>query len=94
MISFLGKRPGQAVQAATPITFSGLELADNPTDESSTILLVLDSTVEYHYQFGTSTGSYPNQTSTLTVTWEQPHEIVIDGLTAHTKYFYRMRYHA
>jgi hypothetical protein len=85
---------GREVQAATAITFSGEELLGKPTDTSITINIVPNTTIEYHYQYGTSPGSYTMQTANWTATGGQPHEIVIDGLTANTKYYYRMRYHA
>jgi hypothetical protein len=85
---------GSLVHAATPITFSGEELLGKPTDTSITINIVPNTTIEYHYQYGTSSGSYTEQTVNWTATGGQPHEIVIDGLTANTKYYYRMQYHA
>ena len=81
------------VQAATTITFTGEELLGKPTDTSITINIVPASTIEYHYQYGTSPGSYTWQTANYTATGGQPHEIVISGLTANTQYYYRMRYH-
>jgi len=81
-------------QAASPITFTGEELLGKPTDDSITVNIVPDSTIEYHYQYGVSSGTYTGQTSNTTATGGQPHEIVISGLAANTKYYYRMRYHA
>ena len=42
---------------------------------------------------GPSQGSYTGQTSNSTAIGGQPHQVVISGLTANTKYYYRMRYH-
>jgi hypothetical protein len=84
----------QEVQAATTITFTGEELLGKPTDSSITINIVPDSTIEYHYQYGTSSGVYTGQTPNATATGGQPHEIVISGLSPNTQYYYRMRYHA
>ncbi len=81
-------------QAASPITFTGDELLGKPTDDSITVNIVPDSTIEYHYQYGVSSGTYTGQTSNTTATGGQPHEIVISGLAPNTKYYYRMRYHA
>lgn len=83
-----------SVNAATTITFTAEELLGKPTDSSITINIVPDSTIEYHYQYGTSSGVYTGQTSNYTAAGGQPHEIVITGLSANTKYYYRMRYHA
>jgi hypothetical protein len=84
----------QEVQAATTITFTGEELLGKPTDSSITINIVPNSTIEYHYQYGTSSGVYTDQTPNATATGGQPHEVVISGLSPNTKYYYRMRYHA
>ena len=78
---------------ATTITFTGEELLGCPTDSSITVNIVPGSTIEYRYQYGTSSGAYSDTTSTYTATGGAPHEIVINGLTANTKYYYRMQYH-
>jgi hypothetical protein len=84
---------GGLVHAATTINFLGEELLGKPTDNSITINIVPQTTIEYHYQYGTSSGVYTEQTSDWTATGGQPHEVVINSLTANTKYYYRMRYH-
>jgi hypothetical protein len=85
--------PVQPAQAATVITFTGEELLGRPTDTSITINIVPGTTIEYHYQYGTSPGSYTTTTSNWTATGGQPHEVVIGGLDPNTQYYYRMRYH-
>jgi phosphodiesterase/alkaline phosphatase D-like protein len=86
--------PDRAALAAAAITFTGGELLGKPTDTSITINIVPDTTIEYHYQYRTSPGSYTMQTSNETAIGGQPHEVVIDGLAPNTRYYYRMRYHA
>jgi len=81
------------MQAATTITFTAEELLGKPTDTSITINIIPASTIEYHYQYGTAPGEYTGQTADATATGGQPHEVVISGLTANTRYYYRMRYH-
>jgi hypothetical protein len=76
-----------SVQAATEITFAAGELLSRPTDDSITISIVPDTTIEYQYQYGTSAGSYPSTTSNYIATGGQPHEVVISGLQAHTQYY-------
>jgi len=78
---------------ATTITFTAEELLGCPTDEGVTINIVPASTIEYYYQYGTEAGVYSGETSVVTATANQPSEVVISGLDANTKYFYRMRYH-
>jgi hypothetical protein len=92
LVSLLGGSVTSAT-AATAITFTGAELLGKPTDDSITINIVPGMTIEYHYQYGVSSGSYSEQTPNETAPGGQPHEVVIDGLTANTRYYYRMRYH-
>ena len=77
---------------ADTITFTGGELLGKPTDTSITINIVPASTIEYYYEYGTSSGSYTEQTSPVTATGGQPHEVVITGLSPNTRYYYRMVY--
>lgn len=92
LLSLLGSSTF-TVQAATPVAFTGEELLGKPTDTSITINIVPATTMEYHYQYGTSPGLYTEQTPNWTATGGQPHEVVISDLIPNTQYFYRMRYH-
>jgi hypothetical protein len=80
------------VMAATPTTFAGEELLGKPTDTSITINIVPDNDINYYYEYGTTSGVYTAQTSTFSATGGEPHEVVISGLTANTRYYYRMQY--
>jgi hypothetical protein len=82
------------VQAATAISFTAGELLSRPTDDSITISIVPETTIEYQYQYGIAAGTYTSTTPNYTATGGQPHEIVISSLQANTQYYYRMRYHA
>ena len=82
-----------SITAATAITFTAEELLGKPEDTSIAINIIPASTIEYHYQYGTSPGSYPSQTADSTATGGQPSEVTITGLTPNTQYYYRMRYH-
>ena len=82
------------VYGASAITFAGEELLGKPTDTSITVNIVPASTIEYHYQYGTSPESYTMETPNYTAAGGQPHEIVISGLAPDTQYYYRMQYHA
>ncbi len=86
--------PATVVQAAAVITFSGTELLGRPTSSSVTINIVPDITIEYHYEYGIAPGTYTAQTGNVTATGGQPSEAVLSGLTANTRYYYRMQYHA
>jgi uncharacterized repeat protein (TIGR01451 family)/uncharacterized repeat protein (TIGR02543 family) len=97
VLSLVGPMAATPVQAApmkaTTISFTGEELLGKPTGHSITINIVPASTIEYHYQYGTSSGSYTAQTANVTATGGQPHEVTITGLNPNTQYYYRMRYH-
>ncbi|MDD5704079.1 MAG: metallophosphoesterase, partial [Dehalococcoidales bacterium] len=82
------------VYGATSTTFTAEELLGKPTDSSITINIVPDSTIIYHYQYGTSEGNYLWQTPDVEATGGQPGEVVISGLSPNTQYYYRMRYRA
>ena len=92
LLSLVGV-PSTSVKAATQISFTGEELLGKPTGTSIAINIVPDSTIEYHYQYGTASGVYTEQTINYTATGGQPSEITITGLTPNTQYYYRMRYH-
>jgi hypothetical protein len=73
-----------------PASFS--ILLGRPTNESITANIIADTDVEFYVEYGTSSGDYPDQTSTFTATPDEPIEIVIDGLSANDQYFYRIVY--
>ena len=85
--------PGALYAQVTPITFTGEELLGKPTNNSITVNIVPDVTIEYHYQYGTSLGGPYTDTSNFTATGGQPHEVDISGLDPNTQYYYRMQYH-
>jgi hypothetical protein len=68
------------------------ELLGRPTDHSITLQTFFDSPVEDCVQYGLNSGIYSNQTSWQTFANTEPAEIVMDGLQADTKYFYRLCY--
>jgi hypothetical protein len=84
----------EGVHAASTISFTGEELLGKPTNASIVVNIIPDATIEYHYQYGTSPGTYTGQTSNYTATGGRPHEVTIIGLDVNTRYYYRMRYHA
>ncbi len=57
------------------------------------ITIVPASTIEYYYEYGTTSGVYTAQTTLATATGGQPGKVVISGLAPNTKYYYRMKYH-
>jgi hypothetical protein len=73
-------------------TFIGPELIGRPTGTSVTINAVADAALEVYFEYGTTPGTYTHSTDTVISTANEPIEIVIDGLAADTRYFYRIVY--
>jgi hypothetical protein len=92
VLALIARSPTK-IEAATPITFTAEELLERPTATSITINIVPASTIEYFYDYGTVSATYPYSTTLATATGGQPHNVVISGLTPNTHYYYRMRYH-
>jgi hypothetical protein len=73
-------------------TFTGTELLARPTDHSITLNVVSSSALDAYIEYGTSSGIYTDTTSPITQSANEPLVIVLDGLSANTKYYYRLRY--
>lgn len=71
-------------------TMTHTELLGRPTDHSITVQVFFDSPVEACIQYGTVSGIYPNQTTWLSFAAGDPVELLVDGLAADTKYYYRL----
>lgn len=63
-----------------------------PTDESVTASLLAYSDKEGYLEFGLRRGVYSDTTETVALDNGQPVEILVDGLAANTRYYYRLRY--
>lgn len=75
-------------------TLRHAELLGRPTDKSITVKAFFNNPAEVCIQYGTSTGVYPQQTAWKSFAAGEPAEILVDGLSANTAYFYRMCYRA
>jgi len=84
--------PAQASPLLQTVAFTGQELLGRPTDSSILLTIVPDATIEVYYEYGTSPGAYIGQTSPATAAGGQAHKTTITGLSANTKYYYRMQY--
>ena len=80
------------VPSSTTVTFSSTELLTRPTDTSVMVSLIPDSNISLYYEYGTTTGVYTGQTTPVSALAGQPAQVVISGLTASTRYYYRARY--
>ncbi len=63
-----------------------------PTDNAVTASILFDKDVDYFIEYGTVSGSYPTKSVAYKGLAGKPDEIDITGLTASTKYFYRVNY--
>ena len=80
------------VSSAATITFTGAELLGSPEANQISIKVLPDLNITMYYQYGTSSGSYPNSTSQVSATGGTPITVTLTGLTANTHYYYRMQY--
>lgn len=63
-----------------------------PTDTSMTASILFDEAADYYFEFGTTPGNYPYRTPDFSNAANIPDEIDFHGLTANTRYFYRLNY--
>ena len=77
---------------ASSQTIKRAEILGRPTDKSITLKAFFDTTTEASVQYGTTAGTYSNQTAWQVFAKGAPAEIVVGGLTSNTKYFYRLCY--
>ncbi len=75
---------------AQTVTFK--ELLGRPTDNSVSIQLFFDDTVEVRVEYGTSPGVYANQTTWQSYAKNKPVDILLSGLQSNTKYYYRVNH--
>jgi hypothetical protein len=73
-----------------PVAFN--ILLGRPTNESVTANIIPNHNVEFYIEYGKTSGSYSDQTSTFSATTDAPIEIVISDLDANSEYFYRIVY--
>ncbi len=81
-----------AANFANSQTILHKELLGKPTDNSITIQMIFAQAVDIRVEYGTNQGVYSNQTNWQTFADSIPAEITINGLTADTKYYYRINY--
>ena len=74
------------------VSFTGTELLGRPTDTSVTINVVANAALQAYFEYDTTPGGYANSTNTINSSANEPIEVVIDGLAADTRYYYRMVY--
>lgn len=68
------------------------EILARPTDNSVSVSILFNQNMDMYIEYGTQSGVYTNQSTTITNVANTPYIIEIQGLSANTKYFYRTRY--
>lgn len=69
-----------------------VEMLGRPTDHGITVQVFLAQDGELFVQYGTQSGDWTAQTPWQSAAANQPAEIVLNGLSADTRYFYRLCY--
>ena len=68
------------------------ELLGRPTATSITIQAFFDAEVEVSIHYGTTAGTYTNETPWQSFIIDEPAEVIINNLSPNTKYFYSLCY--
>jgi hypothetical protein len=82
--------PVGEAQASGGATFTAKELLCRPTDTSITVNVIPSSSGYVYFEYGTTSGSYSDHTNTVMLTSGTPADVVMQGLTPNTRYYYRM----
>jgi hypothetical protein len=83
---------GSQLTLPTPANFTGTELLGRPTDHSITLNVIASTALDAYVKYGVTSGVYTNSTATVSKAANDPIEILIDGLDANAKYYYRFVY--
>jgi Calcineurin-like phosphoesterase len=76
---------------SSDITWTGKEMLGRPTDHSITVKAIASRAVEAYVEYGVTAGNYIGKTANTTYA-DGFIEADLDGLSANTLYYYRMRY--
>ncbi|MFI5185350.1 MAG: metallophosphoesterase [Chitinophagales bacterium] len=80
------------LHAQGTVSFTGQELLGRPTSTSIALNIVANKALDVYIKYGTTTGVYTGQTSSVSSAANVPVVIVINNLQSNTKYFYRVQY--
>ena len=81
-----------APEAPEAITFTGTELLTRPEATSISVTVVPDAVITLRYQYGTTSGGPYTTTGNTLAAANVPTTVVLNGLSANTRYYYRMQY--
>jgi hypothetical protein len=82
--------PLSTVRASGGATFAATELLGRPTDTSITVNVVPSSNGQVYFKYGTASRVYTGRTGTAALVSGTPTDVVMQGLTPDTRYYYRM----
>ncbi|MBP7688565.1 MAG: hypothetical protein KA765_11675, partial [Thermoflexales bacterium] len=68
------------------------EILGRPTDHSITLNVVPVAAMDIVVEYGTTAGTYDQQSAAVSAPSGSPIEITLDQLRANTRYYYRLRY--
>lgn len=74
--------------------FPGTVILGRPTNRSVAANLLSPAAASVYLEYGTQSGTYPGQIDPVALAANTPQEVTIPGLTANTRYFYRIRFRA
>ncbi len=75
-------------------SFTAQELLGRVTDSSVTINMAADQDLDVYVEYGTASGSYTGRTASARYSGGAPFNVVLTGLKANTRYYYRIEYRA
>ncbi len=81
-----------APDAPDVVNFTYTELLGRPTANSISVKVVPETACTLRAQYSTTSGSGYSNTSNVSASAATPATIVISGLAANTKYYYRLQY--
>lgn len=79
---------------STSTEFLATEVLGRPTASSVSVSAVPQMDLEIFFEYGTSSGAYPEQTAVAMYQEKEPFKTTIEGLDADKQYFYRLRWRA
>src|SRR5687767_11314904 len=83
-----------AARLATAAEFPGTIVLGRPTNTSIAANFVAPAASTVYVEYGTQAGAYSGQSDLVTLAANVPREVTLSGLTANTRYYYRIRFRA
>ena len=87
--TFAATSIGRALGATTPVL---MPILGRPTSNSAALSLISSQNISAYIEYGYSKVSFPNKTSSLNLTANEPKEFQFSNLVANKKVYYRIRF--